>query len=97
MGSLRLSREQRTSLDMFQSTINEEEESHPFGKELEQLNEVAEEFGGTVRDAEMDADLAAIRERGLATFCAADYLQEISPLFSDRFGYPRMPGPMAWI
>ena len=97
MGSLRLSREQRTSLDFFQSTINEEEESHPFGKELEQLNEVAEEFGGAVRDAEMDADLAAIRERGLATFCAADYLQEISPLFSDRFGYPRMPGPMAWI
>lgn len=97
MGSLRSSREQRASLDIFQSTINEEEESHPFGKELEQLNEVAEEFGGAVRDAEMDADLAAIRERGLATFCAADYLQEISPLFSDRFGYPRMPGPMAWI
>lgn len=72
---------------------------HPFGKELEQLNEVAEEFGGVVRDAEYEADMTAIREKGLATLCAADYLQEIMPLFSSRFGVtsPRLPGPMAWI
>jgi len=80
---------------MFSSTI--QEESHPFGKELEQLNEVAEELTTVVRDAEMEADIVAIREQGLATFCAADYLQEISSLVSTHFGYPRMSGPLAWI
>lgn len=87
--------EHRTSADIFNPTI--EEESHPFGKELEQLNEVAEEFGGAVRDAEMDADLAVLRERNLATFCAADYLAEIEPLFNQRFGIPHAAPPMAWI
>lgn len=95
LNSNRSSREHRASVDMFNATI--EEEVHPFGKELEQLNEVAEEFGGVVRDAEFEADMTVIRERGLATFCAADYLQEIRPLFSNRFGNPHMPGPMAWI
>jgi len=90
--SNRSSREHRASLDMFRGAI--EEGSHPFGKELEQLNEVAEEFGGVVRDAEFEADMAVIRERGLAMLCAADYLQEIKPLFTTRFGNPQ---PMAWI
>jgi hypothetical protein len=80
---------------MFKATIDEE--SHPFGKELEQLNEVAEEFGGVVRDAEMEADMSAIREKGLATLCAADYLAEIKPLFSNRFDHLYQPAPMAWI
>jgi hypothetical protein len=94
--SARSSREHRTSADIFKAGIIQEE-SHPFGKELEQLNEVAEEFGGAVRDAEMEADLAVIRERNLATFCAADYLAEIQPLFSIRFGMVHAPAPMAWI
>ncbi|KAF2253323.1 hypothetical protein BU26DRAFT_220847 [Trematosphaeria pertusa] len=93
--SSRMSREHRTSLDMFKATI--QEETHPFGKELEQLNEVAEEFGGAVRDAEMEADLAIIRERCLAMFCAADYLAEIQPLFANRFGTVQAPAPLAWI
>lgn len=96
-GSVRSSH--RTSIDMFNAnaTIEEEAVAHPFGRELEQLNEVAEEFGGVVRDVEMEADLAHIRERGLATFCAADYLAEIQPLFSSRFGNPHTPAPLAWI
>lgn len=93
--SARSSREHRTSADMFKPSI--QQEAHPFGKELEQLNEVAEEFGGAVRDAEMEADLAILRERNLASFCAADYLAEIEPLFSSRFGIPHAPAPMAWI
>lgn len=101
--SNRSSREQRSSIDMFNSSPTIQEEAahpHPFGKELEQLNEVAEEFGGVVRDAEYEADMNAIRQNGLAQFCAADYLAEIMPLFSSRFGstsMPRSPGPMAWI
>jgi len=100
MHSSRGSREHRASVDMFRSPIKEEE--HPFGKELEQLNEVAEEFGGVVRDAECEADKAAMQELKLAAFSAADYLAEIRPLFSRRFGSRHMPvpvaaAPMAWI
>lgn len=95
MGSVRNSREQRSSLDMFKGTI--EEEAHPFGRELEQLNEIVEEFGGVVRDAETEADLSTMRSKNLAAFCAADYLAEIRPLFSSRFGIPQQAPPMAWI
>jgi len=95
MGSVRHSRELRSSVDMFKATI--EEEAHPFGRELEQLNEIVEEFGGVVRDAEAEADLTVMRKNNLATFCAADYLSEIQPLFNHRFGIPRQAAPMAWI
>jgi hypothetical protein len=95
-GSARQSREQRSSVDMFRGTIHEEE-AHPFGRELEQLNEIVEEFGGVIRDAEAEADMTVMRSRGLAAFCATDYLKEIQPLFSSRFGVPHQAAPMAWI
>lgn len=95
LGSLRNSREQRSSVDMFSSTITEE--AHPFGRELEQLNEIVEEFGGVIRDAEAEADLSVMRSKNLAAFCASEYLSEIQPLFNSRFGFPQQPPPMAWI
>jgi hypothetical protein len=70
---------------------------HPFGRELAQLNEVVEEFGGVVRDAETEADLSAMRVKKLASFCAADYLAEIEPLVPMRFGFARQQPAMAWI
>ncbi|OAL07339.1 hypothetical protein IQ06DRAFT_9980 [Phaeosphaeriaceae sp. SRC1lsM3a] len=94
-GSLRQSREQRSSVDMFSSTIAEE--THPFGRELKQLNEIVEEFGGVIRDAEAEADLTVMRSRNLAAYCAADYLAEIRPLFNTRFGLVQQAPPMAWI
>ncbi|KAF1975874.1 hypothetical protein BU23DRAFT_69562 [Bimuria novae-zelandiae CBS 107.79] len=94
--STRSSREHRASVDMFNSATIKEE-AHPFGKELEQLNEVAEEFGNAVHEAELEADLDAMRKRNLAAFCAADYLAEIQPLFAMRFGGVPQPAPMAWI
>jgi hypothetical protein len=81
---------------MFSATIAEEQ-VHPFGRELEQLNEIVEEFGGVVRDAETEADLAVMRSKNLAVFCASEYLSEIRPLFSARFGFPQQAPPMAWI
>ncbi|KAF1832957.1 hypothetical protein BDW02DRAFT_404037 [Decorospora gaudefroyi] len=93
--SLRSSREQRSSIDMFASSI--QEETHPFGRELEQLNEIVEEFGGVVRDAEAEADLTAMRSKNLAAFCAADYFTDIRPLFNNLFGIPHQAPPMAWI
>ena len=75
----------RSSLDIFRSTIDP---NHPFGKELEQLNEVAEEFVDTVRDAEWEADAHLMKQRNLARYCANDYLVEISPLFTIPKYYP---------
>lgn len=93
-GSLGSIREQRKSAEIFNiSSVNEQEApAHPFGAELEQLNEVAEEFSGVARSAEEQADLETMRTRNLATFCAADYMAEIQPLFSSMIA-PRM----AWI
>ncbi|KAH6637886.1 hypothetical protein C7974DRAFT_149590 [Boeremia exigua] len=92
-GSLGSLREQRKSVDMFNiESVSEEPAAHPFGAELEQLNEVAEEFSGVARSVEEQADVDAMRQRNLAMFCAADYLAEIQPLFSAMVA-PRM----AWI
>lgn len=79
---------------MFRPTV---EEGHPFGKELEQLNEVVEEFGGVVRDAEMEEDVASMTKKGLMIFCASDYLDEIQPLYSGLFESQFLSAPMAWI
>jgi hypothetical protein len=81
---------------MFSAAIAEEP-VHPFGRELEQLNEIVEEFGGVIRDAETEADMNVMRSRNLAAFCAAEYLSEIRPLFNNRFGLAPQPAPMAWI
>jgi len=78
---------------MFKSTSEE----HPFGKELEQLNEVAEEFGGVVRDAEMEEDMAIMSKLGLSKCCATDYLSVIQPLFNNLFETRYLAAPSAWI
>ncbi|KZM27214.1 uncharacterized protein EKO05_0002258 [Ascochyta rabiei] len=94
LGSLGSVREQRSSLDIFAAaTISEEAEAHPFGAELEQLNEAVEEFSGVARSAEEQADVELMQRRGLAAFCAAEYMAEIQPLFSALIAPPRM----AWI
>ncbi|KAF2088062.1 hypothetical protein K490DRAFT_56088 [Saccharata proteae CBS 121410] len=71
--------EQRSSVDMFKGNIDA---SHPFGKELEQLNEVVEELGGVMRDAALDEDAKLMQEKGLLAFCAADYMAEITPFLA---------------
>jgi hypothetical protein len=87
----------RSSFDFF--NINggsKANEAHPFGKELEQLDEVAEEFSGAVNDVERAADLQVMRQRGLVRFCATDYMAEIAPLFSGFGNHLSVPS-MAWI
>jgi len=91
--STRSTREQRTSVDMFKNTVDE----HPFGKELEQLNEVVEEFGGVARDAEMEEDVAVMAKLGLGRFRPTDYLSEIQPLFTSLFETRYLAAPTAWI
>jgi len=94
MREQRSSRERRTSFDMFKSTV---EEGHPFGKELEQLNEVVEEFGGVVMDVKMEEDIASMSQKGLVKLCATDYLDEIQPLYSGLFESRYLSTPTAWI
>lgn len=67
---------------------------NPFGKELEQLDEIAEEFGQTVRSAEQDADAAYMRSRNLGAFAASDYLNEIHGLIAESF--EEQPEATAW-
>ncbi|KAJ9625910.1 hypothetical protein H2203_004678 [Taxawa tesnikishii (nom. ined.)] len=86
----------RNSADMFSASI-EPPVTHPFGKELEQLTEVAEEFGSTCRAAEADADRVFMEAHGLARFTAAEYMTEIQDLWSDCFQDEPAPEYAAWI
>lgn len=67
---------------------------NPFGKELEQVNEVAEEFGGTTR--RFDEEEAILVSKGLKKFSVDDYLVEVNDLygsiFDDQLG-PISAGP----
>lgn len=58
-------------------------EAHPFGKELEQVNEVAEEFGGTTR--RLDEEEAVLLSKGLRKFTVDDYLVEVDDLYGSIF------------
>ena len=71
----------RSSQDMFQPDI------YPFSKELEQVNEVAEEFGATPL---IDEEERALYRKGLKKFTVDDYLY--GSIFDDRLG-PISAGP----
>lgn len=71
----------RESADMFRAA--EAPKESPFGGELAQLEEVAEEFSHAVRDAEADADATYMTLNDLAHFGASDYLSEIHSLIYD--------------
>lgn len=70
---------------------------HPFGNELAQVTELAEEFsGGKVDFAQEEMILMA--ERGLRKFSAEDYMSEIQGLFVKAFGEIRVKAPVSvWI
>lgn len=74
----------RNSVDIFAPA----EPGHPFGKELAQVNEVAEEFGLVSANlVEEEQDLIS---RGFRKFGVADYLDEIGGyyggVFEDKLG-----------
>ncbi len=57
--------------------------NHPFGNELAQVNEVAEEFGGVA--ALMDEEEQEMRMKGLMKFNAEDYVSEVLGLWGGAF------------
>ena len=58
-------------------------EAHPFGKELEQVNEVVEEFGGITRGLLEEENL--LSRKGLKKFTADDYMIEVDNVYGSIF------------
>ncbi|KAF1981451.1 hypothetical protein K402DRAFT_342395 [Aulographum hederae CBS 113979] len=86
-------REQRTSTEIFRpSELENPVEAHPFGRELEQLSEVAEEFV----NMQEDEDTRVMKTNGLVKFCANEYITEISDLMQSFLPEHQMQ-PVAWI
>ena len=54
--------------------------SHPFGAELAQVNELAEEFGGN-EVIVWDEEEQYLAEKGLLKFGVDDYVMEITGLY----------------
>ena len=78
----------RSSTEIFnqhRSGFVEAPKENPFGKELAQLDQVAEEFGQVVQNAEADADGVYMESHGLAHYSASEYMLEIQSLIHEMF------------
>ena len=83
----------RSSIDMFSS---KPEVNHPFGAELEQVNELAEAIGA--RDVMiLDDEEMFLMSHGLQKFGAEEYVDEIQGLFGVGFSNPFGPFGAGWI
>lgn len=80
------------------------EDHHPFGRELAQVSEMAEEF--SIKRSAMEEEEFAIKQMGLHKHSADDYLNEVQGLFVSFFGnnsrtaYPQpreQPQATMWI
>jgi len=70
--------------------------NHPFGAELAQVNELAEDFG--VQDITVwDEEEQFLMEHGLQRFTVDDYVNEIQGLFGGVFDDGSYPLIAAWI
>ena len=81
----------RSSIDMFSSKPGPD---HPFGAELEQVNELAEEIGA--RDV-LDEEEQYLASNGLCSYGVQDYLNEIHGLLGGSFSNPFGPFSPVWI
>jgi hypothetical protein len=68
---------------------------HPFGKELAQVNEVAEEFGATA--SIIDEEEREILSKGLHKFGVEEYLDEIAGLYGGVFDDKLGPMSKPWV
>lgn len=70
---------------------------HPFGPELAQVTEIAEEYGVKEQLNEVSAEEQELAAKGLSKFSADDYLNEIHGLFSSFFGETKPMATAMWI
>ena len=83
----------RSSLDIFSSKPAAD---HPFGAELEKVNELAEEIGA--RDVLiLDEEEQYLESNGFCRLGVHDYLNEIHGLFGGSFSNPFGPFSPVWI
>ncbi|KAK3995445.1 hypothetical protein QBC44DRAFT_26403 [Cladorrhinum sp. PSN332] len=77
------------------------ESQHPFGPELQQVSEIAEEYGVKEQVNVVDAEEKEMIAKGLLKFTASDYLGEIQGLISSFFveqeSNPAPVATAAWI
>lgn len=74
------------------------EAQHPFGPELAQVSEIAEEYGVKEHVAsELDLEEQEMLARGLLKFSADEYLCEVRGLFAGLMIPPPRPVAAAWI
>jgi hypothetical protein len=72
-------------------------DQHPFGHELAQVSELAEEYGiSREKLAVVDEEEQELVSKGLFKFCAEDYMNEINGFFMAAFAETRPPVSM-WI
>ena len=82
----------RNSADIFSGAVDP---SHPFGKELAQVNEVAEEFGAS--SAVFYEEERYLASKGLMKFGVNDYLDEIAGLYGGVFEDKLGPMSNPWL
>lgn len=82
----------RSSVDMFSGNP---EPDHPFGAELAQVNELAEEISANEATV-LDEEEQYLIDNGLCKFTVDDYLSEIQGYFG-ACGSPYSPFNAAWI
>ncbi|KAL2261142.1 hypothetical protein VTK26DRAFT_4638 [Humicola hyalothermophila] len=89
-------------------SATESQQQHPFGPELAQVSEIAEEYGvkeqvnttiaTTVTTDAVDAEEQVMLDKGLTKLSADEYLSEVARLFGRFFGTaapPPAPAPVA--
>ncbi len=87
----------RSSINMFSASIDSAEHN-PFGNELAQVSEIAEEYGiSKEKLAVVDEEEQELVSRGLFKFRAEDYMSEIQGLFLSAFGDARPTMSSMWI
>jgi len=72
-------------------------DAHPFGNELAQVSELAEEYGAQQKIQVIDEEEQELLSRGLFKFHAEDYVNEIHGLFLNAFGESRPAMTSMWI
>jgi hypothetical protein len=91
----------RGSVDMFSQPpiqMPEAASEHPFGNELAQVTELAEEYmQGGIQTGAIDEEEQYLIQRGLFKFDAQDYMNEIQGLFTSAFGPTKAPMRTLWI
>jgi len=90
----------RSSINMFSANIvtTIDAEAHPFGNELAQVTEIAEEYGISQETLTVvDEEEQELLSRGLFKFRAEEYMSEIQGLFMSAFSDVKPSMAPVWI